>query len=108
MDNWKLYVNYRKIKNYLLSKKKKKIFEALRENINDSKKLEKKARYLNFILIAKNFYKKLKIYPLKIRNYIYNNQLAYENRNNLLKKKIFNLLKDYYTEVNYRKIKNNK
>jgi hypothetical protein len=58
--------------------------------------------------MAKNFYKKLKVFPLRLKNYIYNNQLAYENRNNLLKKKIFYFIKDYYNEIIHKKIKNNK
>jgi len=70
--------------------------------------MDKKAKYLGFILIAKSLYNRLKIYPLKEKNKLYNEKLAYENRTNNLKKRLFYLLKDYYTEINFRKIKNNK
>lgn len=90
------------------SKKKRKLLQAFSNNCVLNKQIEKKSKYLNFIFISKSFYKKLKIFPLLEKNRIYNNKLAYENRTNNLKRKIFNLLKDYYTEINYKKIKNKK
>lgn len=70
--------------------------------------MDKKSKYLRFILIAKSFYKKLKIFPLKEKNKAYNNKLAYENRNNNIKRKLFNRLKDYYNDINNKKNKYNK
>lgn len=89
-------------------KKKEKIFKALRKNIHINKQLDKKAKYLSFIFISKNFYKKSKIYPLIVKNRLYNNKLAKENRKNNLKRKIFNLFRNYYYEITSRRNKNNK
>ncbi len=89
-------------------KKKGKIFQELRKNICLNKQIDKKAKYLAFIFISKIFYSKSKIFPLIEKNRLYNNKLAKENRNNNLKRKIFNLFKDYLVEKYYRKDKNNK
>jgi len=73
-----------------------------------NQQLEKKAKYLVFIFIARSFNRRLKILPLIEKNKLYNNKLAKEIRNNYLKEKVFKLIKDYYNEINNRKINNNK
>ena len=50
LDSLKLYTNYKKIKNYLRMRKKKKIFDALKNNKQLSIKLLKNGRKLSLIL----------------------------------------------------------
>jgi hypothetical protein len=101
----KLYVNYKIIKRYLQNKKKSKIFYLLKKNTNRSKELDKKGCLLNYILISKNFINKLKIGSLILRNKKYNNQLSNQFYRNLLLKKIFRIISNFYKNI--RKIRKN-
>lgn len=106
LDSWKIYVNYKRIKYYLKKSKKQKIFNKFKQNLQNSKDLYKKSNWLKKILILKFTFDKLKLYPLKVKNTKYNNQLSKEFYRNLLLKKIFKII--YTCYENLLKYKNQK
>ena len=93
MDSLKLYANYKKIKNYLRIRKKKKIFDALKNNKQLSIQLLKNGRKLSLILEYRHFFNNCRKKILAQKGKEINNKLVNEFRYQYLLKGIFNLIK---------------
>ena len=93
IDSIKLYANYKKIKNYLRMKKKKKIFDVLKNNKQLSLKLLKNGKKLNLIFEYRHFFNNCRKKILAKKGKEINEKLINEFRNQNLMKNIFNLLK---------------
>ena len=93
LDSLKLYTNYKKIKNYLRMRKKKKIFDALKNNKQLSIKLLKNGRKLSLIFEYRHFFNNCRKKILAQKGKEINNKLVNEFRNQNLLRGIFNLLK---------------
>ncbi len=107
LDDWKLYVNYKIIKKHLLSKRKNRIFFALKENLNYSKILNKKQKGICHILLSRYLINSLKRNFLKKRSKFYNKRLSYEYMRGNLLQKGFKLIKsEYEKHLKYKKMKN--
>ena len=92
-DSLKLYANYKKIKNYLRTKKKKKIFDVLKNNKQLSLKLLKNGKKLNLIFEFRHFFNNCRKKILSKKGKEINEKLIKEFRNQNLMKNIFNLIK---------------
>ncbi len=93
LDSMKLYANYRKIKNYLRIRKKKKIFDALKNNKHLSIQLLKNGRKLSLIFEYRHFFNNCRKKILAQKGKEINNKLVNEFRNQNLLRGIFNLIK---------------
>ena len=93
MDSLKLYANYKKIKNYLRIRKKKKIFDALKNNKQLSIQLLKNGRKLSLIFEYRHFFNNCRKKILAQKGKEINNKLVNEFRYQYLLKGIFNLIK---------------
>ena len=93
LDSMKLYANYRKIKNYLKIRKKKKIFDALKNNKQLSMQLLKNGRKLSLIFEYRHFFNNCRKKILAAKGKEINNKLVNEFRNQYLLRGIFNLIK---------------
>ena len=93
LDSLKLYTNYKKIKNYLRMRKKKKIFDALKNNKQLSIKLLKNGRKLSLIFEYRHFFNNCRKKILAQKGKEINNKLVNEFRNQNLLRGIFNLIK---------------
>ena len=93
MDSLKLYANYKKIKNYLRIRKKKKIFDALKNNKQLSIRLLKNGRKLSLIFEYRHFFNNCRKKILAQKGKEINNKLVNEFRYQHLLKDIFNLIK---------------
>ena len=93
MDSLKLYANYKKIKNYLRIRKKKKIFDALKNNKQLSIQLLKNGRKLSLIFEYRRFFNNCRKKILAQKGKEINNKLVNEFRYQYLLKGIFNLIK---------------
>ena len=105
MDSLKLYANYRKIKNYLRIRKKKKIFDALKNNKQLSIQLLKNGRKLSLIFEYRHFFNNCRKKILAEKGKEINDKLVNEFRNQYLLRGIFNLIKKNH---DIRKEKKNK
>ena len=103
MDNWKLYVNYRKIKTYFVDKFKQKIFDGFKLIYQESKKTKKTINILNYIFKMKYTFQKLRRNQIINSNSKINKQISNEIVRKNLIKKIFGVLKLNYMK---RKTKN--
>ena len=93
LDSLKLYTNYKKIKNYLRMRKKKKIFVALKNNKQLSIKLLKNGRKLSLIFEYRHFFNNCRKKILAQKGKEINTKLVNEFRNQNLLRGIFNLIK---------------
>lgn len=93
MDSLKLYANYKKIKNYLRIRKKKKIFDALKNNKQLSIQLLKNGRKLSLIFEYRHFFNNCRKKILAQKGKEINKKLVNEFRNQNLLRSIFNLIK---------------
>ena len=105
VDSLKLYANYKKIKNYLRTKKKKKIFDVLKNNKQLSLKLLKNGKKLNLIFEYRHFFNNCRKKILAKKGQEINEKLIDEFRKQNLMKNIFNLIK---TNCENKKAKRNK
>ena len=90
---YKIVTNYRKIKNYLRIRKKKKIFDALKNNKQLSIQLLKNGRKLSLIFEYRHFFNNCRKKILTHKGKEINNKLVNEFRNQNLLRGIFNLIK---------------
>ena len=93
IDSLKLYANYKKIKYYLKMKKKKKIFDVLKNNKQLSIKLLKNGKKLNLIFEYRHFFNNCRKKILAKKGKEINDKLVEEFRNQNLMKNIFQLIK---------------
>ena len=93
LDSLKLYANYKKIKSYLRIRKKKKIFDTLKNNKQLSIKLLKNGRKLGLIFEYRHFFNNCRKKILAQKGKEINNKLVNEFRNQNLLRGIFNLIK---------------
>jgi hypothetical protein len=93
IDSLKLYANYKKIKNYLKIKKKKKIFDVLKNNKQLSIKLLKNGKKLNLIFEYRHFFNNCRKKILAAKGKEINDKLVNEFRNQYLLRGIFNIIK---------------
>ena len=93
LDSLKLYANYKKIKNYLKIRKKKKIFDVLKNNKQLSIKLLKNGKKLNLIFIYRHFFNNCRKKILAKKGVEINDKLVNEFRNQNLMRNIFRLIK---------------
>ena len=93
LDSLKLYANYKKIKNYLKMRKKKKIFDVLKTNKQLSIQLLKNGRKLSLIFEYRHFFNNCRKKILGRKGKEINNKLVSEFRYQYLLKGIFNLIK---------------
>ena len=93
VDSLKLYANYRKIKLYLRTRKKKKIFDVLKNNKQLSIKLLKTGKRLSLIFEYRHFFNNCRKKILAKKGLEINDKLVNEFRNQNLMKNIFNLIK---------------
>ena len=93
IDSLKLYANYKKIKNYLKIKKKKKIFDVLKNNKQLSIKLLKNGKKLNLIFEYRHFFNNCRKKILAAKGKEINDKLVNEFRNQNLMRNIFRLIK---------------
>ena len=105
VDSLKLYANYKKIKNYLRAKKKKKIFDVLKNNKQLSLKLLKNGKKLNLIFEYRHFFNNCRKKILAKKGQEINDKLINEFRKQNLMKNIFNLIK---TNCENKKAKRNR
>ena len=105
VDSLKLYANYKKIKNYLRTKKKKKIFDVLKNNKQLSLKLLKNGKKLNLIFEYRHFFNNCRKKILAKKGQEINEKLIDEFRKQNLMKNIFNLIK---TNCENKKAKRNR
>ena len=105
VDSLKLYANYKKIKNYLRAKKKKKIFDVLKNNKQLSLKLLKNGKKLNLIFEYRHFFNNCRKKILAKKGQEINDKLINEFRKQNLMKNIFNLIK---TNCKNKKAKRNR
>lgn len=106
VDSLKLYVNYRKIKEYLKRRKTKRLFDALRDNQMLSLELNKTAQRVILIFMYKAFFKRMKRDVLVSQGKEVNKKIANEFRKQSLMKKSFGLLKMYYGVKKEKDLKN--
>jgi hypothetical protein len=99
IDNWKLYVNYKRIKRFLEMKKKSKIFTALNRNMKIGRNNLKKQEILKKILLLKFGFHKLRIHPYRIKNNKYNDILAIEFYRSSLIKRSFGLILEKHNRL---------
>ena len=97
IDSWKLYVNYKKIKRFLILRKKKIIFDALKNNKQLSINLLKQGKKISLILEYRHFFNNVRKNILSEKAKDINKKLYTEFRKQYLMKNLFNLLK-----VNHR------
>ena len=93
LDSLKLYANYKKIKNYLRIRKKKKIFDVLRNNKQLSIQLLKNGRKLSLIFEYRHFFNNCRKKILAQKGKEINDKIVNEFRKQNLMRGIFNLLK---------------
>ena len=93
VDSLKLYANYRKIKLYLRTRKKKKIFDVLKNNKQLSIKLLKTGKRLSLIFEYRHFFNNCRKKILAKKGLEINDKLVNEFRNQNLMKNIFSLIK---------------
>jgi len=105
IDSLKLYANYKKIKYYLKAKKKKKIFDVLKNNKQLSIKLLKNGKKLNLIFEYRHFFNNCRKKILAKKGKEINDKLVEEFRNQNLMKNIFQLIK---LNCDIKKAKKNK
>ena len=108
VDSLKLYVNYKKIKEYLRRRKTKRLFDALRDNQMLSLELNKTAQRVILIFMYKAFFKRMKRDVLVSQGKEVNKKIANEFRKQSLMKKSFGLLKMYYGIKKEKDVKNRK
>lgn len=96
IDSLKLYVNYKKIKRYLISNKTKKIFDALKSNKYLSIEMAKRSKKLSLIFEYKHFFTILKKKLLLKKGYGINAKIVDEFRRQNLMKRSFGKLQQYY------------
>ena len=92
LDSLKLYANYKKIKNYLKIRKKKKIFDVLKNNKQLSMKLLKNGKKLNLIFEYRHFFNNCRKKILAKKGVEINDKLVNEFRNQNLMRNIFRLI----------------
>jgi hypothetical protein len=97
LDSWKLYVNYRKIKNYFTLRNKAKIFNILKKNLTNIKNIDKKSNLLKYIYTTKHVINKLKTFALKIKNKKINSTISSEFRRNHLMKNTFMMMLNHHS-----------
>ena len=93
VDSLKLYANYKKIKNYLKIRKKKKIFDVLKNNKQLSIQLLKKGKKLNLIYEYRRFFNICRKKILANKGKEINDKLVNEFRTQNLMKNIFGLIR---------------
>ena len=93
LDSLKLYANYKKIKNYLRIRKKKKIFDVLRNNKQLSIQLLKNGRKLSLIFEYRHFFNNCRKKILAQKGKEINDKIVNEFRKQYLMRGIFNILK---------------
>ena len=93
LDSLKLYANYKKIKNYLKIRKKKIIFDTLKNNKQLSIQLLKNGKKLSLIFEYRHFFNNCRKKILSQKGKEINNKLVNEFRNQNLLRGIFNLIK---------------
>ena len=93
LDSLKLYANYKKIKNYLKIRKKKVIFDTLKNNKQLSIQLLKNGKKLSLIFEYRHFFNNCRKKILSQKGKEINNKLVNEFRNQNLLRGIFNLIK---------------
>ena len=93
VDSLKLYANYKKIKMYLKTRKKKQIFDVLKNNKQLSIKLLKTGKKLSLIFEYRHFFNNCRKKILAKKGIEINDKLVNEFRNQNLMKNIFGLIK---------------
>ena len=93
VDSLKLYTNYKKIKNYLRTRKKKKIFDVLKNNKQLSIKLLKSGKKLSLIFEYRHFFNNCRKKILAKKGKEINDKLVEEFRNQNLMRNIFALIR---------------
>jgi len=113
LDNWAVYANYKKAKRYLKLRKKKVIFDVLRNNKQLSINLLKQGKKMSLILEYRHFFNNIRKRILSEKAKDINNKLLYEFRRQNLMKNIFNVIKENHRakkerDKKYKKIFLNK
>ena len=108
IDNMKLYVNYKKIKRYFIQKKKKRIFDAIKNNKQLSLEMAKKAKKLSLIFEYKLFFKFTRKRILSKKGEDVNKKICEEFRKQSQMKNIFKTLQLYYKMKLNKKTKTKK
>ena len=113
LDNWAVYANYKKAKRYLKLRKKKVIFDILRNNKQLSINLLKQGKKMSLILEYRHFFNNIRKRILSEKAKDINNKLLYEFRKQNLMKNIFNVIKENHRakrerDKKYKKIFLNK
>ena len=113
LDNWAVYANYKKAKRYLKLRKKKVIFDILRNNKQLSINLLKQGKKMSLILEYRHFFNNIRKRILSEKAKDINNKLLYEFRRQNLMKNIFNVIKENHRakkerDKKYKKIFLNK
>lgn len=113
LDNWKLYLNYKNAKRYLKLRKKKVIFDALRNNKQLSINLLKQGKKMSLILEYRHFFNNIRKRILSEKAKDINNKLLSEFRRQNLMKNLFNVIKENHRrkkerDKKYKKIFLNK
>ena len=99
LDNWKIFVNYKKIKRYYKNKLKLKAFNLFKINLKTQKKLEERSIKLYYIFTMKYCLYNIRMNAKISRKYDTNRKLADEYKSDKLKKKIFKILKNYNENI---------
>jgi hypothetical protein len=92
-ENLKIYTNYRKAKGYLILRKKKIIFDTLKNNKQLSIQLLKNGKKLSLIFEYRHFFNNCRKKILGQKGKEINDKLVNEFRNQYLLRGIFNLIK---------------
>ena len=108
IDNMKLYVNYKKIKRYFIQKKKKRIFDAIKNNKLLSLEMARKAKKLSLIFEYKLFFKFTRKRILSKKGEDVNKKICEEFRKQSQMKNIFKTLQLYYKMKLNKKTKTKK
>ena len=93
VENLKIYRNYRMAKNYLRLRKKKIIFDKLKNNKQLSIQLLKNGRKLSLIFEYRHFFNNCRKKILAQKGKEINDKLVQEFRNQYLLRRVFNLIK---------------
>ena len=92
-ENLKIYTNYKKAKGYLILRKKKVIFDTLKNNKQLSIQLLKNGKKLSLIFEYRHFFNNCRKKILGQKGKEINDKLVNEFRNQYLLRGIFNLIK---------------
>ena len=92
-ENLKIYTNYRKAKGYLILRKKKIIFDTLKNNKQLSIQLLKNGKKLSLIFEYRHFFNNCRKKILGQKGKEINDKLVNEFRNQYLLRGIFNIIK---------------